>query len=141
MAVGITYEQAKKKAWGGFFLLLIVTLAEVFIALLGNGHIIDGFTLSRLIMYPAMIILSLYKAYYIVKEFMHMGYELKGLVLSVVLPFLLLIWAVIAFLWEGAFWHDSREFIKEQNELAPADDETGFILRDKGELPEEIYFI
>lgn len=141
MAVGITYEAAKKKAWVGFFILLCVTVGEVFIALLGNGHVVEGLRLSRLIMYPLMISLSLYKAYFIVKEFMHMGYELKGLVLSVVLPFLLLVWAIIAFLWEGNFWHNSREFIKEQNELTPKDGKTGMILRNKEDVPDEIYFI
>ena len=137
MAVGITYEQAKKRAWMGFTILLFVTLGEVGIALLGNGHIVDGFKLSKLIMYPTMIILSLYKAYFIVKEFMHMGYELKGLVLSVILPFLLLVWAVIAFLYEGNWWNYSRENIKQKNELRADGNATGMLLTKPEKLPSD----
>ena len=83
-------------------LLAVVTLIEVFIALIGNGHVIDGFELPRLIMYPVMIGLSLYKAYFIIYEFMHMRYEVPGLRASVLLPTLLLVWAIIAF-WAAVY--------------------------------------
>jgi len=48
-----------------------------------------------------MIALSLYKAYKIVYEFMHLGHEVPGMLKSVLLPALLLVWAIIAFFWEG----------------------------------------
>jgi cytochrome c oxidase subunit IV len=68
-------------------------------------------------MYPLMISLSLYKAYFIVYEFMHMRYEVKGLAMSVLLPMLLLVWGIIAFFQEGDSWKDRRELIKEKNEM------------------------
>jgi hypothetical protein len=34
--------------------------------------------------------------------------------MTVLLPFGLLIWAIIAFLWEGSSWKHNREFIKEE---------------------------
>lgn len=114
---GISYEEGKKQVVKGFFLLGIVTLLEVFIALIGNGHLISGFTLPKIIMYPVMIGLSLYKAYFIVNEFMHMKYEVRGLVMSVILPTMLLIWAVIAFLSEGNYWNNSRRGIEEKNSI------------------------
>ncbi len=114
---GLSYEEGKKQAYRGFILLGIVTIAEVIVALLGNGHVISGFTLPKIIMYPLMIGLSLYKAYFIVNEFMHMKYEVKGLALSVVLPTMLLIWAIIAFMQEGWSWGQSRENIKKKDAI------------------------
>lgn len=114
---GISYEEGKKKVFQGFIILGVVTIIEVIIALFGNGHIIHGFELPKYIMYPVMIALSLYKAYFIINEFMHMKYEVKGLVMSVILPTLLLIWVIIAFLQEGNSWGKSRKLIKERNEI------------------------
>jgi len=62
-----------------------------------------------------MIILSLTKAVYIVYEFMHMKYEFPSLMRSVILPMLLLVWAVIAFMYEGADWGDRRDLIDNKN--------------------------
>jgi cytochrome c oxidase subunit 4 len=115
--MGLSYEEGKKVVFKGLLLLAVVTLIEVIIALLGNGHIIQGFTLPKLIMYPAMIGLSLYKAYFIVYEFMHMRYEVKGLAMSVLLPTLLLVWGVIAFLQEGNAWGNRRELIKAKDAI------------------------
>ena len=110
--MGLSYEESKKVVWKGFLLLLILTGVEVFIAYLGNGHITKSITLPNYIMYPAMIGISAYKAYFIVSEFMHMKYEAKGLALTVVLPLLLLAWAVIAFMWEGDTWSKRRSYTK-----------------------------
>ncbi len=137
---GLSYEEGKKQAYRGFVLLGIVTIAEVFVALLGNGHLISGFELPRIIMYPAMIGLSLYKAYFIVNEFMHMKYEVKGLAMSVILPTFLLVWAIIAFMSEGNYWNYRRTFIKDRNAIeAPAKKATGELIKVE-ELSTEIYF-
>ncbi len=112
----LSYEESKKAVFKGLLLLGVITLAEVFIALIGNGHIIEGFELPIWIMYPAMISLSLYKAYFIVYQFMHMAYEVKSLAMSVLMPMLLLVWGIIAFFHEGVSWKERRELIKEKNE-------------------------
>ena len=136
---GLSYEEGKKQAYRGFILLGIVTIAEVFVALLGNGHLISGFELPRIIMYPAMIGLSLYKAYFIVNEFMHMKYEVKGLAMSVILPTFLLVWAIIAFMSEGNYWNNSRNSIKEKNELKVPAKATGQLMNIE-ELSNEVSF-
>lgn len=115
--MGLSYEEGKKVVFKGLLLLAVVTLLEVLIALVGNGHIIHGFTLPKLIMYPLMIGLSLYKAYFIVYEFMHMRYEIKGLAMSVLLPTLLLVWGIIAFLQEGNSWGNRRALIQDKNAI------------------------
>ena len=111
----LDYAAAKKVVLKGLFILGVVTIAEVFVALFGNGHIIHGFYLHKLLFYPVMIALSLYKAYFIVYEFMHMRYEVKGLAMSVLMPVLLLVWAIIAFFQEGNSWASRREQIAQKD--------------------------
>ncbi|HRI00282.1 MAG TPA: cytochrome C oxidase subunit IV family protein [Saprospiraceae bacterium] len=110
----LSYEEGKKVVLKGLILLGIVTLLEVFVALLGKGYIVEGFHLPVWLMYLAMIGMSLYKAYFIVYEFMHMRYEVPGLVKSVLLPTVLLIWAVIAFFYEGSTWRNWRQKAKDR---------------------------
>ena len=133
-----SYEEGKKQAYRGFVLLGIVTIAEVLVALVGNGHVIPGFEAPKFIMYPVMIGLSLYKAYFIVNEFMHMKYEVKGLYMSVVLPTLLLVWAIIAFLHEGWAWGNSRQKIKDRNEIQANQQESMLMLVEPEELSGEL---
>ncbi len=113
-----TYEESKKAVVKGLFLLGFVTLIEVFISLFGKGHIIPGVNDITWIAYPVgfiIAVLSIYKAYFIIYEFMHMAYEVKGLALTVLLPTSLLIWALFAFFQEGTAWKARREFVKEKN--------------------------
>jgi hypothetical protein len=64
-----------------------------------------------------MICMSLYKAYLIVGEFMHMKHEVRALGMTVILPTFLLIWAIIAFMYEGGAWKGNRNTIKEKNRV------------------------
>jgi cytochrome c oxidase subunit IV len=121
----LSYEESKKRVRYGLVLLAVVTLIEVVISLFGKGHIVPGVHGNIIILGLCGLIiaaLSLYKAYFIVYEFMHMKYEVKGLAMSVLLPTLLLIWAIIAFFQEGNAWKNRREDIQERNArpVAPA---------------------
>lgn len=126
----VSYEEGLAVVKRGFWLLGAITIGEVFVALIGNGHIIPGFTITKWIMYPVMITLSLYKAYWIVYNFMHMAYEVKGLAMSVLLPCLLLVWAVIAFFQEGGAWGARRKQIldKDKIEVKTSSKATGMLL-------------
>ncbi len=127
MAEHASHEEAVKGVFKGLALLAVVTLVEVVISLFGKGHILGGTGISDIswVVYPiglALIGLSLYKAYFIIFEFMHMAYEVKGLALSVLLPVLLLVWALIAFFNEGSAWKNFRQDVKDRDsrEVAPA---------------------
>lgn len=140
MADHLTYEESIKNVYKGLALLAFVTLLEVFISLLGKGHIIGGAEKYKTVIYIAgliIIALSLYKAYFIVYEFMHMRYEVKSLALSVLLPTLLLVWAIIAFFQEGNSWKNRRQQIKEKNELPTEEDASQGMLMDK----EDVYIL
>lgn len=117
----LTYGESKKLATKTIVILGVITIVEVLFALLGKGYIVDGFEIPGIILGGVMIIMSIVKAYLIIFEFMHMKYEIPGLVKSVLLPTLLLVWGAIAFTWEGAYWNNSRRSIKEKNELPASD--------------------
>lgn len=123
MADHISYEESIKKVYKGLWLLAAVTGIEVIVSLFGKGHIISsvkGLGGWFVAVIGLLIIgLSLYKAYFIIYEFMHMKYEVKTLATTVLLPTALLIWAIIAFFMEGDYWNERRTQIKEFNE-APA---------------------
>ena len=107
--------EGKKVVVRGLILLGVITIAEVIFALFANGHIIHGFTLTRWIANPIMIAASVYKAYFIMFYFMHLKYEVKGMVYSILVPVLLLVWGVIAFLQEGNSFKERRQQIIDKN--------------------------
>jgi len=118
-----TYEESKSIATKTIILLGVITIIEVVIAYIGKGiwdiglqNIIPANVLT-VIVAGFMIILSLYKAIKIVFEFMHMSYEVPDLAKTVLLPLLLLVWGVIAFLWEGSAWKGYRQKVIDKNEL------------------------
>ncbi|HQX44694.1 MAG: cytochrome C oxidase subunit IV family protein [Saprospiraceae bacterium] len=129
----LSYEEGKKVVFKGLILLGVITLIEVFIALIGKGYVIHGFHLPVWLMYILMIGFSLYKAYFIVYEFMHMRYEVPGLVRSVLLPTMLLIWAMIAFFSEGTTWLHWRAKTNDR----PISSFESSIQHGKGDLPKE----
>jgi len=127
----------------GFIILLLVTFGEVGVALLGNGHLIEGFEITKWVMVPLMIAMSLFKAYYIVSIFMHLGHEVRSMAMSVVLPMLLLVWAIIAFLWEGDSHRQNRNYVKDggdplKEKVEPSNDVIG--MKDSKDLPNKVYF-
>ncbi|MGK0391167.1 MAG: cytochrome c oxidase subunit 4 [Maribacter sp.] len=114
------HEDAIKSVYKGMILLGVVTLVEVAFSLFGKGHIVAGIENIGWVAYVIgfiIIVLSLYKAYFIVFEFMHMKGEAKGLAMTVLLPTLLLVWAVIAFFQEGTVWGEYRQGIKDKNAI------------------------
>ncbi len=138
MAAHQSYEDQKKLVFYGLKLLGFITIIEVLFALFAKGHIIPSVTFGKdggfgqALYMLAMIGASVYKAYFIIFFFMHMAGEVRGLVLSVLMPTLLLIWAIIAFFQEGGSWGAAREQIKEKNEevIQPAatGKPTGYLL-------------
>ena len=110
-----SYEVSKKIALKTIIVLAVVTVIEVIIALTGRGHLIEGVHLPWYIMNLVMICMSLYKAFLIVGEFMHLKHEVRSLGMTVVLPTLLLIWAIIAFMQEGRAWKGNRNHIQDKN--------------------------
>lgn len=81
-----------KKLWRIALILGIITALEFFMA----------YTMPRgILLYAAFILLTIVKAFYIVSEFMHLKYEVKALIWSILLPLVFVIWLVVALIAEG----------------------------------------
>ena len=86
-------EEKIKKIWKTALILLVITLAEFVMA----------FTMDRgILLYSLFIILTIWKAKYIMMEFMHLGEEAKPLFYSIIVPLIFLVWLVITLIKEGS---------------------------------------
>ena len=87
--------------------LSVLTLVELALGyLMYKAFNEDGFI--KLAIKGTIIILMLAKAYYIVAYFMHLGHELKNLIMTIVVPLALFIWFIIAFLYDGNSFKNNR---------------------------------
>ena len=73
-----------------------------------------------------IIILSLAKAYYIVSVFMHLGDEIRNMIMTIVVPLMLFIWFILAFLSDGSSYRHLRNkydpYYKERTTVSPKAD-------------------
>ena len=75
----------------------------------------------KLFLKGVIVILSLAKAFYIVGVFMHLGEEVKNLIMTIVVPLMLFVWFIAAFLYEGNSWKNLRNtYNPKQAVTAPA---------------------
>ena len=84
--------------WKTFFILCAITAVEFAFAFM-----MDAGTTRNYI----FVVLTIFKAFYIVGEFMHLKHETKGLIWAVLVPTVLLVWLLIALLVEGTFYGES----------------------------------
>lgn len=68
----------------------------------------------------AILILSIAKAYFIVSVFMHLGDEIRNFIMTIIVPLMLFIWFIIAFLMDGAHWLNMRNTDAGSREYKPA---------------------
>ena len=100
----VTFQHAPsdnvKRIWKTFWVLLIITIIE-----LGLGLTLYALNLPddlrRMLIKGTIIILSLAKAYFIVSVFMHLGDEIRNLIMTIVVPLMLFIWFITAFILDG----------------------------------------
>ena len=120
MAGHMTYEESKRFVFRGLGLLAAITLVEVFFSLAGKGFVpglrwMEGIEWFVFVIGVILIALSLYKAYFIVYDFMHLRNEVQSMSLTILMPMALLIWAIIAFFQEGNFWGERRALVQDLN--------------------------
>jgi hypothetical protein len=99
-----------KKIWNTFWLLSFITIIELGIGLaIYNIHKGANPNATLVLMFKGVVcILTLAKAYYIVSIFMHLGDEIRNMIMTIVVPLCLFIWFIIAFLWDGTSWKNLR---------------------------------
>ncbi len=98
-----------KRIWRVFWILTFVTIFEL---ILGYSvyvlHKGDPSPALILFIKGVICIAALAKAFYIVSIFMHLGDEIRNMVMTIVVPLLLFVWFIIAFLKDGSSWKDLR---------------------------------
>ena len=106
--VGLSPEHGSgtKRIWRTFWLLSVITLIELGIGLsIYTIHKGANPNATLVMAFKGMVcILTLAKAYYIVSIFMHLGDEIRNMIMTIVVPLCLFIWFIIAFLWDGNSW-------------------------------------
>ena len=103
-ATSVTVIPTDKKKilniWKVALYMLVITAIEYVFAFTMEAGML------RTVIFVSLTIL---KAYYIVSEFMHLGHEVKGLVMSILLPMIFIVWLIVALVnLEGAAVKDSR---------------------------------
>jgi cytochrome c oxidase subunit IV len=61
---------------------------------------------------PIYIVLTLFKAFYIVAFFMHLKFEKMGLVLAIIVPILFIIGLILVLTNESHHWIDLRHLVQ-----------------------------
>lgn len=87
-------------------ILSVITIIELLMGL--AMYAFPMADVLKLFLKGVIVILSLAKAFYIVGVFMHLGDEVKNLIMTIVVPLLLFIWFIAAFLYEGNSWKTLR---------------------------------
>ncbi|MEJ8758265.1 cytochrome C oxidase subunit IV family protein [Pontibacter sp. H259] len=87
-----------KAIWRTFIILVVLTAIEFLFA-----FTMDAGTLRNAI----FIILTIFKAFYIVGEFMHLKHETKSLIWAVLIPMALVAWLMVALIAEGSYYFES----------------------------------
>ena len=99
-------------------LLSVLTVIEL---ILGFWMIGISSVALRLAIKGVIIILMMAKAFYIVAYFMHLKHEVKNMIMTIIVPLLLFVWFIAAFLWDGSSFRNLRNtynpYFKEQSTI------------------------
>jgi cytochrome c oxidase subunit IV len=122
----------KKKVKKTTILLSVITVIELAIGLaIYNIHKGENPSELLILIFKGLVcILTMAKAFYIVSVFMHLGDEIRNMIMTIVVPLLLFIWFIAAFIWDGNSYKNLRNkydpYFKERTMPAKhgADDKT-----------------
>lgn len=102
--------ESVKRIWKTFWVLLIITVIELALGfgiylIHKNPDYSHGLVLA---IKGVIVILSLAKAFYIVSIFMHLGDEIRNMIMTIVVPLTLFIWFIAAFIIDGNSYKNLR---------------------------------
>jgi cytochrome c oxidase subunit 4 len=103
-------EIFKKRVKKTTILLSVITVIELAIGLaIYTIHKGDDPNAMLVLFFKGMVcILTLAKAYYIVSVFMHLGDEIRNMIMTIVVPLLLFVWFIVAFIADGNSYKNLR---------------------------------
>jgi cytochrome c oxidase subunit 4 len=103
-------DEFKRRVRKTTILLSVITIIELAIGLIiytmHKGEHPSAFLV--LVFKGIVCILTLAKAFYIVSVFMHLGDEIRNMIMTIVVPLMLFIWFIGAFLWDGNSYRTMR---------------------------------
>ncbi|KAA9325969.1 cytochrome C oxidase subunit IV family protein [Adhaeribacter soli] len=95
---GVIPPAQTKAIWRTFVILCVLTAIEFAFAFAMEPSMLRN---------SIFIILTIFKAFFIVAEFMHLKHETKSLIWTIMIPTALLVWLLIALLTEGTYYGES----------------------------------
>ena len=98
-----------KRIWKAFWILAVLTAIELGLGL--TIYFLEMGVVSYwviLFIKGVITILTFAKAFYIISIFMHLGDEIRSMILSIAIPATLFIWFITAFLWDGNSFRNLR---------------------------------
>jgi len=99
-------EEFKGRVRKTTILLSVITVIELGLGLLMYSTDFPHWT--DLFIKGVIAILTLAKAFYIVSIFMHLGDEIRNMIMTIAVPLLLFVWFIAAFLWDGSEYKNLR---------------------------------
>ncbi len=115
-----------KAIWRTLGILSAITIIELIVGMAWAPGAVKANPGMKIWFNIFYLICTLAKAYFIVSEFMHLGHEVKNLIMTIIFPLTLFIWFIIAFLWEGNSYKSLRDNynpkipVKTEQHSAPA---------------------
>ncbi len=113
---GHSDDGAVKEIWKVTLILSVLTIIELVLGFWMMG-MPDG--ALRYSIKGSIVILMLAKAFYIVGYFMHLKHEVRNL-MTIVVPLLLFIWFIVAFLYEGNSYKNLKNTYNSYYKEGPA---------------------
>ncbi|MEO5562861.1 MAG: cytochrome C oxidase subunit IV family protein [Chitinophagaceae bacterium] len=106
----VSDAEFKKRVRKTTILLSILTIIELAIGLsIYTIHKGENPSHLLVLMFKGLVcILTLAKAYYIVSVFMHLGDEIRNMIMTIVVPLMLFIWFIAAFIIDGNSYKNLR---------------------------------
>ncbi len=96
------------KIWKIFWVLSVLTIIELALGYFLYAKHGELSYVASLSTKSVIAILTLAKAYYIVSVFMHLGDEIRNFIMTIIVPLVLFVWFIIAFLSDGNSWKNLR---------------------------------
>jgi cytochrome c oxidase subunit IV len=102
------HSEGTGRIWKIFWVLSLLTVIELALGYFLYFKGADLSSVTVLITKCVIGVLTLLKAYYIVSVFMHLGDEVRNMIMTITVPLVLFVWFIIAFLWDGNSWKNLR---------------------------------
>jgi len=99
------HEDGKKEVLRVTLILSVLTIIELALGFLMMRIDAQG---TRLLIKGVIVILMMAKAFYIVGYFMHLKHEIRNMIMTIVVPLLLFVWFIGAFLYDGNSFKNLR---------------------------------